>query len=118
MDILGNQVRPMVQMLFPNREAILQASTARNVQSWFEEHEDAIQHLPWREQSPELNTIKPRSVSEGKVRSRFPPPRPLQQLDGVHEEWYNIPLETIQNFYVSIPRKIQAVLQANGGPAP
>ena len=27
--------------------------------SWFEEHEDALQHLPWTEQSPELNTIKP-----------------------------------------------------------
>jgi hypothetical protein len=49
----------MVQILFPNREAIFQASTARNVQSWFEEHEDALQHLPWTEQSPELNTIKP-----------------------------------------------------------
>jgi len=32
-DILGNQVHPMFQMLFPNREAIFQASTARSVQS-------------------------------------------------------------------------------------
>jgi len=30
------------------------------------------------------------------------------------EEWYSISLETIQ----SIPRKIQAVLQANGCPTP
>jgi hypothetical protein len=58
-DILGSQVRPMVQMLFPNKEAIFQGFTARSVQSWFDEHEDALQYLPWPAQSPELNTIKP-----------------------------------------------------------
>jgi len=58
-DILGNQVRPMVQMLFPNKETIFQGSTTKSVQSWFKEHEDALQYLPWPAQSPELNTIKP-----------------------------------------------------------
>jgi hypothetical protein len=36
--------------------------------------------------------------------------------DVLHEEWYNIPLDTIQNLYESIPRKIQALLQANVDP--
>ena len=58
-DILGNQVCPMVQMLFPNKEAIFQGSTTRSVQSWFDEHEDALHYLPWPAQSLELNTIKP-----------------------------------------------------------
>jgi hypothetical protein len=48
--ILGNQVLPMVQM-FPNSDAVFQGGnspiqTARNVQSWFEEHENALHHLP------------------------------------------------------------------------
>ena len=51
------------------------------------------------------------SVLETRVRNRFPPSS-LNQLE--EEEWYSISLETIQ----SIPRKIQAVLQANGGPNP
>jgi hypothetical protein len=52
-----------------------------------------------------------------RMRSRFPPPSSLNQLgDVLHEEWYYIPLETIQNIYESIPRRIQAVLQANGDP--
>jgi hypothetical protein len=51
------------------------------------------------------------------VRSRYPPPSLKQLEDVLHEEWYNIPLETIQNLHESIPRRIQAVLQANGGPA-
>jgi hypothetical protein len=47
---LGNQVHPAVQILFPNNDA--------NVQSWFEEHEDALQHLPWPARSPDLNIIQ------------------------------------------------------------
>ena len=51
-DILGNQLLPMVQMLFLNNDAIFQDDispihTARRVQSWFAEHDDALQHLPW-----------------------------------------------------------------------
>jgi len=62
-DILGNQVPAMVQM-FPNNDAIFQddkshTHTARHVQSWFEEHEDALQHLPWPAQLPDFNIIKP-----------------------------------------------------------
>jgi len=48
MDILGNQVRPVVQMFLPNNDAMFQDDippmhTARSVHSWFEEHEDALQ---------------------------------------------------------------------------
>ena len=92
-DILGNQVHPVVQMLFPNNDAIFQdcsspEHTAGNVQSWLQEHEDALQHLPWPAQSPDLNIIEPLcSVQESWVRSRLPPPSPLQQLEDVlHEQ--------------------------------
>jgi hypothetical protein len=51
------------------------------------------------------------------VRSRYPPPSLKQLQDVLLEEWYSIPLETVQNLYESIPRRIQAVLQANGDPA-
>jgi hypothetical protein len=33
--------------------------TAGTVQSWFEEHEDEVQHLPWPAQSPDLNITEP-----------------------------------------------------------
>ena len=44
MDTLGNQVHPVVQMMFPKNDTIFQNGnspihTARRVQSWFEEHE-------------------------------------------------------------------------------
>ena len=109
MDILGTQVHSMVQMLFPNNVAILQDDslpihTASSVQSWFEEHEDAPQHLPWPAESPDLNiTAPPWSLLESRVRSRFPLPSSLKQLEDVlHEEWYNTGLETIQNLHIYI----------------
>ena len=51
-DILGNQLHRMVHMLFPKNDAVFQYNnlpihTARSFQSWFEKHEDTLQHLPW-----------------------------------------------------------------------
>jgi len=102
-DNLGSQV------LFPNNDAVFQddstpTHTARSVYSWFEEHEDGLQHL-WLAQLPNLNIIESLwSVLERRVRSRFP--------SSSREEWYSIPLETIQNLHKSIPRRIQDVLQS------
>jgi len=113
-------VHPMVQVLFPNNDAVFQddsphTHTARSVQSWFEEHEDALQHLFWLAQSPNLNIIESLwSVFESRVRSRFPP----SSLKQLKEEWYSIPLETVQNLHDSIPSSMQAALQADGGPTP
>jgi len=50
-DILGNLGHPMVPMLFPNNYAIFQDDnwiihTARRVHSWFQEHGDALTHIP------------------------------------------------------------------------
>ena len=122
MDILGSQVHPMVQM-FRNNDAVFQDGsspihTTRIVESWFEEHEDALQQLPWPAQSPDI--LKPLwSVSESRVRSRFPPPPSLKQLEDVlNEVLCNIPLQTVHNLYLSITRRIQIVLQANGGRTP
>jgi hypothetical protein len=70
----------MIQTLFPNNCAVSQDDntpihTAETVQSWFEEHEGELQHLPCPAQSPDLNIIEPLwSVLESRVRNRFPPP--------------------------------------------
>jgi hypothetical protein len=88
---------------------------ARSVQSWVAEHGDTFQHLTQPAQSPALNIIEPLwAVLERMVRSRFPP-LSLRQLE---EERYSIPLEGIQSVCENIPRKTQAVLEANGGPPP
>jgi hypothetical protein len=79
-------------MMFPKNDTIFQNDnspihTVRSVQSWFEEHEDALQHLPWSAQLLGLNIIEPVwSVLDSRVRSRLPPPSFLKQLvDVLHE---------------------------------
>ena len=121
-DSLGEQVHPLVRILLTNNDAVLQddsspAHTARSVQSWSEEREDALQYLSWPAQSPDLNIIELLwSVLESGVRSRFLPPSPVKQLEDVlHEERQNISLETVQNLCESTARRTQTVLQENGG---
>jgi hypothetical protein len=63
-----------------------------------------------------LNIIEPLSVLEVRMRNRFPPPTPLKQLEGdLQEEWYKIPLETVQSLHESIPRTA-VVLKGKVGP--
>jgi hypothetical protein len=53
------------------------------------------------------------------VRNTFPPPTSQKQLeDVIQEEWYTIPLDTVQNLHESILRRTAAVLKAKSGPTP
>ena len=57
------------------------------------------------------------STLEARVRNVYPPPSSLKELERVLiEEWYKIPVETVRTLYDSIPRRIEAVLDADGGP--
>jgi hypothetical protein len=94
----------MIQTLFRNDGAVSQDDnapihTAGTVQSWFDQHEGELQHLPWPAQSQNLNIAEPLwSVLETRVRNRFPPPTSPMQLENfLQEKWYKIPLETVQN---------------------
>ncbi|GBN24155.1 Transposable element Tc1 transposase [Araneus ventricosus] len=85
---------------------------------WFSEHEEELSHIPWPSQSPDLRIIEPLwSTSERNVCGRCPPPSSLSEVATVlQEEWYKIPLASIHKLYLSIPKKLQAVLNANGFP--
>jgi hypothetical protein len=108
---------------FRNNDAVFQDNsapirTAGTVQSWFEEDECELQHLPWPVLSRDLNTVEPHwSVLLARVRNRFPSPTSLTQLDVLQEEWYKIPLQTVENLCEFFLRTV-AVLKAKGGPTP
>jgi hypothetical protein len=76
--------------------------------------------FPGLSQSPDFNILEPLwLVLETRMRNRFPPSTSLKQLeDALQEGLYKIPLETVQNLYESIPRRIMAVLKGKGGPTP
>jgi hypothetical protein len=54
----------MIQTLFPNNDTVFQVDnthlhTDGTVQSWFEEHEGELQHIPCPAQSSDLNIVEP-----------------------------------------------------------
>lgn len=75
-----------------------------------------IFHIFPGQQPPDLNNNEP---LWGKLRGRYPPPPPLPELTIIlQEEWFKISLASIQELYLSISRKLQAVLKANNFPTP
>jgi hypothetical protein len=99
-------------------KTIMPTLTQLELLSWFEEHEGELQHFPWPTQLPDMKVTEPLwSVSETRVRYRFPPPTSLKQVeDFLQEEWYQILLKTVENLYGCIPGRITAVLKAKDGP--
>lgn len=115
----------MMQTLFPDGDGIFQDDnapihTAGIIKSWYDEHSEDFQHMPWPAQSPDLNIIEAVwSILEVQIRNVYPPPSSLKALEELLiSEWYKIPTETIQKLYQSIPRRVQAVIKAKGGPTP
>lgn len=115
----------MMHAIFPDGDGIFQDDnapihTAKVIKTWYENHGDDFEHLVWPAQSPDLNIIEPVwSTLEARIRSVFPPPSSLRELERILiEEWHKIPMAVIQSLYESIPRRIQAVIAADGGPTP
>jgi hypothetical protein len=111
MDRCGIQVHPRIQTIFQNSCVVfwddnVPIHTAATVQSWFDECGLEPQHLHhvWI-------SLNHSGQLWRRVWNRFPPPTSVKHLEHVlQEEWYNIPLEIVQNLYVSKPRRIAAVL--------
>ena len=63
LEVLGNQVYLIVQLMFPEGNAIIQDDnalihTVRIVKEWHKEHSGEVEHLVWPPQSPDLNIIE------------------------------------------------------------
>lgn len=77
-----------------------------------------IEAMGWPPRSPDMNPIEHLWDSlKRAVRRHIPAPTNLRELEHVVlAEWQNIPQETIQNLIRSMPRRMEAVIRARGGP--
>lgn len=77
-----------------------------------------IELFPWPAQSPDMNPIENIwSYIEVKIRQRDSQPSSVSQLEQwVKGEWDAVPADYYRNLIKSMPRRIQAVIAAKGGP--
>jgi hypothetical protein len=73
--------------------------------------------LAWSSNSPYWNPIEHLwDDLDQRVRSRQPAPQTLQELQqALEQEWARISQDRIRRLIESMPRRVRAVLQANGG---
>ena len=90
--------------------------TAKKTIKW--KLDNSIICLPWPSQSPDLNPIEHLwDELERRVRGRSHLAKNQTELfDFLLEEWKKIPADTIANLVNSMPRRLQAVCDANGYP--
>ncbi len=116
-------VHPFMATVIPDGSGLFQQDnvpchTAKIVQEWFEEHYKELKVLTWPPNSPELNLIEHLwDVLEKQVRSMQAPPCNLQDLkDLLLMSWCQIAHDTFRGLVESMPRRVRAVLAAQGGP--
>jgi transposase len=92
--------------------------TARLVTNFF--HSNSMPVLDWVPQSPDLNPIECLwGELEKKVRKRAVQPKSLAELERfLLEEWENMPVDIMCHFVDSLPRRVAAVIKANGYATP
>ncbi|GFV01270.1 transposable element Tc1 transposase [Trichonephila clavipes] len=85
-------------------------------QTWFDEM--GVQKLDWPSQRADLNSIE-QLWDELKFRLRSQPNQPssLQALtSAAMDAWKAIPMVSYQKLVESLPKRVQAVIHAKGGP--
>ncbi len=88
------------------------------ISDWFLELENEFTLLKWLPQSPDLNPIEHLwDVVEREICIVDVQPTNLQQLrDAIMSIWTKISEDSFQHLVESMPRRINAVLKAKGGP--
>lgn len=88
--------------------------TSKLAKYWFIAND--VDVLPWAASSADANIIEPVwDHLDRRVRMRPHHPTNLNELwEVLQEEWYSIDVQYIRNLYMSMPRRVAAILEAKG----
>lgn len=119
--ILENVMLPSVQHVFPENDFIYQQDncpvhTANAVSQWFQEHN--IEVLQWVAKSADINPIENvwAEMAKSMARVRF---RNREELwEAIENSWEALLHKPnyFKKLVLSVPRRLRAVIDANGGP--
>ncbi|GBC25217.2 IS630 family transposase [Rhizophagus irregularis DAOM 181602=DAOM 197198] len=107
----------MMWVVSQERDDNAPVHTAKNVKKWIETKKVKILEN-WPSQSPDLNPIEHLwSELERRIRKRPNPAKNVRELEcALHEEWNQIPNNTLINLIESMPRRVEACIKNNGWP--
>jgi hypothetical protein len=91
---------------------------ARSIQKWFVEI--GVEELDWPAQSPDLNLIEHLwDALERRLRAKLNHPKSVPDLtNALVAKWMQIPAAMFQLLVESLPRRVEPVTAAQGGPTP
>lgn len=118
MSILEHEMLPSARNLFGSGPWSFQQDndpkhTAINTRNWLTEHKVSL--LEWPAQSPDLNPIENLwSILDQRCAKRSPN-NEEELFEALQEEWYNLPVDMLTKLACSMPRRCQAVIDAEGG---
>jgi len=89
--------------------------TCKKVKEWLDGQE--FRTMVWPAQSPDLNPIEHlwAHLKRRLAEYEYPPKGILELWARIEEEWDKIPVEVCQGLIESMPRRVHAVIKANGG---
>ena len=89
----------------------------RNILDWFEMNSEIFQHMNWSAESPDLNPIENLwNELERKLRDISPLPKTLPDLGDKLQLWSKLDPEKMKHLVELMPRQMEAIIRANGGP--
>ncbi len=118
-EILENFMLPSADKLYGDADFIFQqdltpADTAKGTKNWFNDH--GVTVLDWPENSPDLNRVENLWVIV-KMKMRDTRPNNADDLKAaIKATWASITPEQCHRRIASMPRHIDAVIKAKGGP--
>ncbi|GFX92295.1 transposable element Tc1 transposase [Trichonephila clavipes] len=120
-DTLDNAALPTLWQYFGEGPFLFQQDnssihTSRLAQTWFDEM--GVRKLDWPSKSHDLNPIEHISDElERRLCSEPNRPSSLQALTSpVMDAWNAVPMVTYEKFVESLPKRVQAAINAKGGP--
>ncbi|GBN69268.1 Transposable element Tcb2 transposase [Araneus ventricosus] len=123
-ELLGDHLHPFMLYSHPHGNGIFQQDNctshrSRLATAWLDDHSSASSVMNWSSKSSDLNPIERLwDVLDKGVKVHHTTPATLTELwTSLADIWQDISVERFRKHVESMPRRVEAVIKARGGPS-